>query len=69
MVRIELEQDVYESLLKSGLLNISNHEMKFIDPDQNKEFQDDEHWKELRKASIKALDKLKAYEYEKRHKQ
>lgn len=66
-VRIELDQDKFNSMLLNGALEGVKYEIKEVVIEDDL-FKDDEIYNDLKRKSIKAYKELKEYEYNKRNK-
>lgn len=67
-VRIELDQNQFNSLLLNGAFDSVKYEVKEVIIEESDIFKNDEIHKKLQTDSIKAYKKLKEYEFNKRHK-
>lgn len=66
-VRIELDQDKFNSMLLNGVFLDTKYEIKEVVIEDDL-FKDDEIYNDLKRKSIKAYKTLKEYEYDKRNK-
>jgi len=64
-VRIELDQDKFNSMLLNGALEGVKYEIKEVVIEDDL-FKDDEIYNDLKRKSIKAYKDLKKYEFNKR---
>jgi len=68
IVKLVLTKELYQQLLKTGLLELGNHTIQSVDiPDFDYTSSDD--WQQAKTESMKAYKKLKDIEYNIRMKQ
>ena len=63
-ITIEISKEQFDEVYKSGL--ISDYKLKKVEV-RDEFFENDEHHRQLKKASDKAYKDLKTYEFRKRH--
>lgn len=66
-VRIELDQDKFNSMLLNGAFDNVKYEIKEVVIEDDL-FKDDEIYNDLKRKSIKAYKELMEYQFNKRHK-
>jgi hypothetical protein len=68
VITLKITKDAFEELYNMGLIDLDEKEYKIsrVEPHEV-EYEKDEQWRELKKASNEAFKKLKEYEFNLRH--